>query len=314
MTGRLSVAVALLSLGCGVSPAMKPKVPAPAPQATSDWAEFEVTGGGIFARFPSVPTESASYTQGDPSFPYRGLEAKLDDHTVAVVELVIGPRGSDEAVLSVANNLVKYPSQRSRVALGGFRGVEIVGESDKHKAKAVRAYALGGSVVFLSVEKGSGKLDDGVVHRFFDSVRFDVPWRVRPLPEIGVSIALPAQAFQVDAKDENARAFVLGGEDDIGYYVSSTPVAPEFQDTPDETLNRVLEGYAKTGTLAWSAPVEDGGTRGREVLIDMPKEHLRVRVYITHDRLYQSIMTAAAKERLTGDDAKRFLGSLRWFE
>jgi len=136
---------------------------------------------------------------------------------------------------------------------------------------------------------------------------------VHPVPELGLSFALPDEAFPVPG-DDGTRSFYLGGTDEISFMVSVSPIAAELQSTPDDVLNLVVEGHEKAGKVAFSAPIELEGIRGREVLIDSASEHLRGRVDARGDRLLQTIVSSARKERLTEQDVKRFLDSLRWWE
>jgi hypothetical protein len=318
MSARLVPCLAL-SLALGGCSASRPKAAlAPAPavaprRATVTWSSAQIPGTGASATFPGEARESAGWTPGTKGAFYRALEVVSADQTFVMSEYELGPRVPDAQLLTLADKLVQKPVRRAPVELQGFRGVELAGESEAHRPKAIRAFAVGGSLLLLGVEATKGKIDDAMAEQFFASARLSVPWRVHPVPELALSVALPAEAFPLQS-DENARTFYLGGKDELSFMVTSSPIAAELQSTPDDALNLVVESYGKTGTLAWSAPLELEGIRGREVLVDSGKEHLRGRVYARGDRLLQTIASAARKERLTEEDVKRFLDSLRWWE
>jgi len=179
----------------------------------------------------------------------------------------------------------------------------------------MRTFVVGGSLVTASVAAKSGALELSSAQEFVDSVRLDLPWRVQPIAALGVSVALPADVFSLEGRDEAPRIFIMGGVDAVYYGVSATPIAPALQATPDEALTLLLQTtYGERGEMTFNAPLELEGSRGREVLAKIGKEYLRVRIYIHGDRLYQVMVSSTAKEQRTTSDAKRFLESLRWFE
>jgi hypothetical protein len=307
--------IAICASACTRAPAQHP-ARAPASPAASKvvWQEHEIPGTGLFARFPATPGESVDWTKTNPAFLYRAVAVENAGQVYSLFEIALGSRAGNDSILSAATQYVRNVKQRQDVRLGPFRGLEVLGEAEKGGPTLVRTFAIGGSIMTATAVATSGALDISAARQFVDSMRLDMPWRVEPIPALGVSVALPAKVFPLAGGHDFERFFVLGGVDAVSYYVSMSPIAQVLQSNPDEVLTAVVGEYGTRGTVTFASPVELDGARGREVIAKVGAEHIRIRVYAHEDRLYQIMVSSTAKEQLTTDDARRFFESLRWFD
>lgn len=128
-------------------------------------------------------------------------------------------------------------------------------------------------------------------------------------------VLLPGEVKTAEKKaggtvTKTATAFVDG---EAAFAVSYTDLP---LDVPADHVRGVLVGYVKSlagpgGKVlsAKDATVGPDKLVGREVLIQQPKNFLRVRATIVGKRVYQ-VIAAGPKEFVTSKDANRVLGSL----
>jgi hypothetical protein len=96
--------------------------------------------------------------------------------------------------------------------LGRFAGIGVLGKDARGNAAVARAYSVGDRIVFAWVSANGSHLNMPDAERFLNSLRLSVPWRVRALANVGVTVALPAFAAPTPprAPQQGNVEFVLG--------------------------------------------------------------------------------------------------------
>lgn len=308
-------ALAMASIGCSPSVTARgpgPRAPAVVEPAPS-WKEYTLPSVGLSFLLPGSPEDQAGWTSDKQPIFYRAVGLELEKTVIFAAEYELDQRGSDEAVLAASHFLVKKIAHKSDIRMAGFRGEELEGESD-HKSKRVRVFVVGRAVIVLAVEATTGAVDSALARRFFDSAKLALPWKVEPLPSLGLSIALPRVVVPISSKDPGVFTFALSGLDDDAFIVAAHPIATELQANPEAILDGVEAQYRKMGPVTLSVPFEVDGVSGRDVFVDVKDGHCRARVFAREDRLFQLMFTSKNRGRLSGPDAKRFFESLTWFD
>src|SRR5262245_33097780 len=128
-------------------------------------------------------------------------------------------------------------------------------------------------MLVASVETKRGEPDRELANHFLDSLRFDQPFRVFAFAEAGLSVAIPALTVELDQHALgvdgalDARAFYVGGRNQIVYSVSAFEILPDSvgQATPDERMDAGVEALVQNGgSVSFQAPLEFERARGRE--------------------------------------------------
>jgi hypothetical protein len=108
------------------------------------------------------------------------------------------------------------------------------------------------------------------------------------------------------AAEKNGASFVVS-------YVDY-PAGSLGQKSPDQAFQDIVDGTVGNveGTLRSAEPITLGGTQGREVLIDVPKQNVVVheRIFLVGDRLYQ-VMYGGPKGTESAKEAMAFLDSFK---
>jgi hypothetical protein len=198
--------------------------------------------------------------------------------------------------------------------LGRFAGIGVLGKDARGNAAVARAYSVGDRIVFAWVSANGSHLNMPDAERFLNSLRLSVPWRVRALANVGVTVALPAFAAPTPprAPQQGNVEFVLGGSGEIKYWV-----ATEAFDAPDtRPRDVVLREYehrlARGSQIASSVSVVEDGTPGRDVLLTGVR-YVRLRLLAGPATIYLMSMQSKIREALYDEDATRFFSSLRWY-
>jgi len=196
--------------------------------------------------------------------------------------------------------------------LQSFSGVTLTGNSEEGDLQIVRAYHIGDSFV-VARAIGRGKtLDALAAKRFLDSVRFQMPWRIRMISDIGVSIAVPAYASNVpDQHDRHAHSFVVGAKYALRFWATVLSGRQPLTNDPSQIAS--VEPISRHGRIVSSKPVKHESEEGIELLIDGAHEHGRIRVFSTRCRSYVFGVFSTAMERLNDPEAMRFLESVQWY-
>jgi hypothetical protein len=131
-----------------------------------------------------------------------------------------------------------------------------------------------------------------------------------PLKAQTTSMPVKAGDLEVTMKmvaaEKNGASFVVS-------YVDY-PAGSLGQKSPDEASKDIIDGTVANveGTLRSAEPITLGGTQGREVLIDVPKQNVVVheRIFLVGDRLYQ-VMYGGPKGTESAQEAMAFIDSFK---
>ncbi len=201
----------------------------------------------------------------------------------------------------------------------GFRGVDAAGK-DKDGANVVRRFVVVGDGMLLAgVTDPDHAIDPSVAKRFVDGCRVEVPWRIAPWVEEGMTVSVPADAMESASDDPKTKTktvtYYLGGVDELAFIVAATRLDPRVAAYPqaaDAILDHAASGMQSSGfKILFTSAVDHDGVRGRELL--MTKKHqLRWRMFIVGNHLYQLGVIADRASALREATALRFFHSVTW--
>ena len=307
-------------LGCAGSrrepsaPSRSASAPSPPPPISASWSEYELSGEGLYARFPAEPVDALST-------PWNGIGI----HGLALAgrgsmsfgcgrsePLEFGPGPSTSERVSLAQSMAPglfsgspVPSAARR--LRDLNGEMLTGEDRNGNAQILVAYRLGNGLLMAWVTGHGKDLDPGAASQFFASLRLDVPWQVRALPELGLSVAVPRLVAE-DTKPGEVD-FVFGGVDNLGYTVSARRAAAGA--SPREAI---AEAAASSGNkVRSSADIEHDGMPGKDVTLAQGVGFVRAQFFAANGLVYRTTVASTSLDRLVDSDARRFFESLRIF-
>jgi hypothetical protein len=330
---RWPLVIVVIVFGCG-TPVHKVGSSPFRPSATAkQQPEYELSGEGLYARFPAEPTDSVSF----PTKPGPSLSTRPDNSLgVAIHILSMSSEGfacgcarsrpledaegqsasqQIDAAQSVASAAFQGAVERSAAKrLGDFEGETLVGEDASGNAQILVAYRLSDGL-FMAWVIGHGKnLDRDKASQFFDSLRLHVPWRIRAFPNIGLTLALPTVAMEVALPNETD--FAVGGVGELSYSIAVSAGGPEQLWPPEPPQLSGLNGSdTRNATLKIlsSKQIEHDGEAARDVVLQQGDRYGRVQYLTTSGRAYRIAIGSKSFDRMDDNDARRFFESIRIF-
>jgi len=314
---------AALCLGCaGAKPPAAPADQKSA-SATAGWTRWELPLEGISADFPAKPEQfETSKDSEQGAMTTSTLAASHADHIFGVSYTTRQGRDrpSDqdwiEGVRKSSSNVERFEP----FELGDFRGI-LMWRNEEGKRTANWYLLVGDGFISAVVSAASNKFDEPAARRFFQSVRFELPWRIYSAPIGRLSVAVPAAAVEVAAADLDyaaegpSRAFFVGGKHDLAFVIGTVEIdAAMEKEKDDDLLARGAAALAAQGAnVSWQSPIQFEGARGLDYLAEFNGLHIRGRLLRVDHYMYSLEVRARARAVVTGAHHKRFMESLRWY-
>jgi len=312
---RALLAGSFLLLACGAAPPKSPAALTPkAGGAAAQVVRADLIGFGLSAEFPGVPVTSTGRDR-DVTTVTVGLEA-APFYQLTAVSTRGNDRPNDADWYEALRKKLKLEKRRD-VRLAGFRGVELSGVHEK-KPLLSRLFAVGDTLFVTEVVgEAGGTLDEARALQFLDSVQLELPWRIYASPITKLSVRVPSHAIEIDktqATDDgraNSRAFFMGGEGQLTYWVSGEELTERNPEVTDEQLlDGAMNGMQNGGVeVTWQGPIQAAGVRGREFLAIEKNTHLMGRVLLSDHFVYLLFISAASRDALKDAQSSKFYGS-----
>lgn len=304
-----------LLVACGAAPAKAPTTAAPRPAAAAAQSvRADLIGFGLSAEFPQAPS---TRTGRDKTVNTVALQLEGPPMYQLTAVSTGGHDRPEDTVWFEALRKKMNLEKRRDVTLAGFRGVELAG-THENKQLMSRLFAVG-DTLFVSEVVGApdAKLDEASASKFLDSVQLDLPWRIHASATTKLSVMVPAHAIQLDktepSKDgrSSSMAFFMGGAAELTYWVSGEELVNRSADVTDEQLlDGAISGMQSRGVdVAWQAPIQAVGVRGREFLATDKKAHLMGRIMLSDHFVYLLFISSTSKEGLKSAESSKFYGS-----
>lgn len=320
---RLAITlVPTLAYGCAAPPAAK--APIVSEHRKDTWAEYELVGDGVFARFPTAPQETGRSSLS------RGTSHALSSNgtTSFYCGRVAWPGGripSQEQLGLFLGKLLGRGTTAEAPRLHGFPAANFTGTDHEGNSVRARVYLVGDGMIVARVWNKGNDVNQATATRFFDSIRLTIPWRIRTIPEVGLSVAVPAWAIDNSkgptrgslpwTAEAPTIAVIAGGTSNV-LYTAAGGVNTAWPEASSDAslLERAAAHISGTDKVLSSEVIEYEGTPGRDMLLLSAQGYAHVRIFAVHGSFYTAYVASNAEERVHDDDAKRFLDSLRWYE
>ena len=313
----LFVAYALALPACAApAPGIQSSAPVAGPPKT-DWLTHSLPAVGLRSQFPREPTEVHSASlQGNTPLMTRGFSAAVNGTELGcfVIRTDVPDRDRDRPALE--RYIKRVLPERDSETLGerdGWVSGTALGRNDSGKPMLLRASIAGRAFIAAFAIAKSGTLNRALADRFVDACRFTMPWNVRADFESGFTVAVPTLAIEM-APDHTSgmRHYFVGGPDNMLYSTIAQPKEIDDAHSDDERLDGALEVMGKNNRVILQSAVTLDGVRGRDVVLQAKGTFQRWQFFLTSTHLFGLGITAERREALSGDDARRFLKSIRW--
>ncbi len=321
--------VLLLSslLACGRQPGatVGPKTPGADHAPVALGARYQLEPWGLSAAFPARPTEAINRL-GTDSQPVvdrvLSVESEGQLYTLECVSLLGRDRTDDATWIDNSLKSTK-PKRDARVArVGELVGRDVFVEQKDGSAARLQLFAAGDSLFMAIVSAPEKTFDAERAEAFIGSLAYRATWRVEPLPDLGVTLAVPhasvvlgSEALGLEAPSIG-RGFVVLGEDALAYSIIRAPVdeARLDEETPEQLVQSVLDNMRDSGTsFTHIAPQSLDGATCLEAEGKVDHKPTRLRVIFREGYLYMLIISAKRPEALYGEGPTRFMETLIWY-
>ncbi len=291
--------------------------------AVRSWERWDLPLEGLSAAFPAKPDQYVSRkdTENGPLVT-SSLVAIESEHGFTLSHTTRGgkDRPRDVDWIAAIRKTFKKAERIEEFELGDFRGV-MVWQTDKDKQFASWHLLVGDGYVSAVVTAPPAKFDEARARQFFDSLRFELPWRIYAAPVGRLSIAVPATAVEVSAADLDyaadgpSRAFFVGGKSEVMYLIGSMELAADMEAQGDDAiLGGTLHGIAARGTdMLWQEPIRFDEASALDYLGKFKNFFIRGRLLRVGHYLYALQIQSTSRKAVGDDSAERFLESLRWY-
>ena len=148
-----------------------------------------------------------------------------------------------------------------------------------------------------------------------------VHWSIRAFPRAALTVALPENGVELDAKDlGQIQALVAAGVQKGGplgprYVVLAFPITNQPQGASIEQRLLLLPYLLDDlGPNAKRIPIDFEGLHGVEFVTNKEKTTSRTRIFATAHTVLALIVSARDPNQTTDSDATRFFESLQWYD
>ena len=146
-------------------------------------------------------------------------------------------------------------------------------------------------------------------------------WSVRAFPRAALSVALPENGVELDAKDLGqiqalaAKGVQLGGTAGTTYAMLAFPITNQPQGASIEQRLLLLPYLLDDlGPDAKRSPIDFDGLHGVEFVTQKDNTYSRTRVLATAHTVVALTVSAHDPKRTSDSDATRFFESLQWYD
>ncbi len=146
-------------------------------------------------------------------------------------------------------------------------------------------------------------------------------WSIRAFPRAALSIAMPENGVELDAKDLGqiqallAKGVQLGDRAGTTYVVLAFPITNQPQGASIEQRLLLLPYLLNDlGPEAWRTPIDFEGLHGVEFETQKDKIYRRTRVFATAHTVVALTVSARDPQQTQDSDATRFFESLQWYD
>lgn len=329
-------ALAGLLSSCAVAPApLAPQAPQAAPAAADRrWRVVRAPALGFSVELPGEPKEWRRIEPQKTGAPHvtQGLTVESGEGAPAYRVIRFDRPGeldrNDDATILKSQRLF-FREKMTQVDVdreeswSGFHGLVVEGTLKAGGAFASRFFVVGRATYLVAFEGPSVARSRADLDRVLGSFTLLPAPRIHVIEEARCTVAVPDLALEITTRPGGAgtslvvHAFYLGGEDELTYAVTTSPIPSEklAQSSPDEIVQAAALGLGSVegAQIEKLRAISVDGTPGREVTARVANAvpWVRARLFVIDGALYQVTVHAKRIEPLTGPETTRFLDSFR---